>query len=378
MRSCAPVESADQTAAHPGDPRDVLLISGVNISQPPLTGDHPTPDYAPLIAALRPAVLDTRTIAAVRHPLVAQVRRVAGPQWAIAVAALLGRRRYRAIIATGEDVGLRLAWLLRLRRARIPLLVTCHNIATRRPSFFLNRLRVGPWVHTFQCLSEAQARLLTERFRIDPAQIQLLTWHVDARFFRPLPEAPLRRQICSAGMASRDYATLVAAARDLDVAVKIAADSPWFKQRLNITAADLPANVELCDLKTYANLRRLYAESLFVVVPLLDVPFAAGYTVILEAMAMGKAVIVTRTRQPSDFIVDGWNGLLVAPGNGGELRDRMRWLIDHPAEARRMGANARAVVEQRFTLDHYVQRMQAALQAAAPRPSSQAGVYVEP
>jgi glycosyltransferase involved in cell wall biosynthesis len=162
-------------------------------------------------------------------------------------------------------------------------------------------------------------------------------------------------------MASRDYATLVAAAKELDIDIKIAADSPWFRQELNISAEVLPPRVEARSYQTYQALRHLYAESRLVVVPLLDVPFSAGYTVILEAMAMGKAVIVSRIKQRDDFIIDGWNGVYVTPGDVAGLRDRIRFLLDRPDEVRRLGANARMTVEERFTLDHYVERVREGL-----------------
>jgi hypothetical protein len=39
-------------------------------------------------------------------------------------------------------------------------------------------------------------------------------------------------------------------------------------------------------------------------------------------------------------------------------------LIQHPDEARRLGANARKTIEDRFTLEHYAQRMRNAVDDA--------------
>jgi len=349
-----------------------LIISGVDISKAAsgISPDRPFPDYMAIRDALHPDIIDVRTISSVTNPLVRLVRRRLGPQWAVAVAALLRANRYEAVIATGEDVGLPLAVLAKLSLRRFPLIMTCHNITTRRPAFYLGRLHAGAVVRTFQCLSLAQSRILIDRYDIDPSHIQVIRWFVDTHFFAPQPDAPIRDQICSAGMASRDYATLVAAARDLPVDVKIAADSPWFRQAVNIADDDIPARVEVRSYGTYASLRQLYAESLFVVIPLLDVDFSAGYTVILEAMAMGKAVIVSRIKQQDDFVVDGWNGYYVEPGNVGQLRERIRRLLDHPEEAKRMGANGRAMVEERFTLDKYVEVMGESLQNIVATPST--------
>jgi glycosyltransferase involved in cell wall biosynthesis len=344
----------------------VLIISGVNISNiaNPLHHESPIPDFEYLKDTFQPDIIDIQSVQHARNLGIMIARRILGIPWLIALFALFKARHYQVIIATGEDVGLRLAFLFNLFGKRAPLIMTCHNIATRRPSFYLNKLKAGSSVQTFQCLSGAQAAMLTERFGIPQHKIQMLYWHIDHSFFHPMPEIQVQNQICSAGMASRDYATLVSATQDLDIEVKIAADSPWFKQELNISQSDLSARVEARSYRTYQLLRQLYAESLFVVVPLFDVPFSAGYTVILEAMAMGKATIVSRIKQQDDFIIDGWNGLYVTPGNISELHDRIQFLLQHPDEARRLGTNARKTIEDRFTLEHYAQRMRCAVEHA--------------
>jgi glycosyltransferase involved in cell wall biosynthesis len=344
------------------------MISGVSISQSQRSPDQqrPTPDYQILIDTFHPDIIDIHTIHERMNPLLQLVEQRLGVQWAIALCAFQNRKHYSAILATGEDIGLPLAFLAKSTRTHIPLIITCHNISTRRPTFFLKRLGVGSAVRTFQCLSQTQATMLKEQSSISHDRIQMIYWHVDHDFFQPMPEVPVRAQICSAGMASRDYATLVAAVDGLEVDLKIAADSPWFTQKLNITAQKLPTRVEVRSYGNYAALRQLYAESQFVVVPLFDVNFSAGYTVILEAMAMGKPVIVTKIRQRDDFIIDGWNGLYVAPGNVAELHDRIRFLIEHPDEVRRMGENARKTIEERFTLSHFVERMRTAITGVMP------------
>jgi len=341
----------------------LLLISGVDITSTarPKPHENPTPDYFILRDTFAPDIIDIRTIAQSNNPFSKLIQNRFGHQWAIAFTALRQLQPYDAVIATGEDVGLRLALLLKAARCRTPLIMTCHNIATRRPTFFLKSLRVGSAIAKFQCLSNSQADILAAQAPMAPDQIQMLYWHVDHDFFKPMPDVPQRSQICSAGMASRDYATLIEAAKTINVDLKIAADSPWFKQKLNISDHSLPPRVEARSYGNYSALRQLYAESQIVVVPLLDVPFSAGYTVILEAMAMGKPVIVTRIKQHDDFIVDGWNGLHVPPGDPVALRSKLNFLLQNSSEAARLGANARSSVQAKYTLRHFAERMSSAV-----------------
>lgn len=356
-----------------------LLISGVGISNrldiP--QGERPLPDYVRLVKELQLDIIDSYQVEKIQNPVVKLINRLLGMRWAIIFVALIYSRNYSAVLATGEDVGFGLALLFKLLPfRRIPLLVTCHNLVSRRSVFFLKRLKVVSGITRFLCSSQTQADVLVGHYQIKPEQIYFLYWHVDHNFFRPGPPAQIKRQISSTGMTARDYATLVGAVRGLEVEVKIDASSQWYTdQRLNIKPEDLPSNVEVKSSASLKEVRHLYDESLFVVVPLLDVPYSVGHTVILEAMAMGKAVVATKIKQHEDFIQDGFNGLYVAPGNQEQLRAKICYLLQNPDKTRQMGQQARQTVEERFTLDHYVQRVQLALQqAGATSPQKRPGL----
>jgi len=89
--------------------------------------------------------------------------------------------------------------------------------------------------------------------------------------------------------------------------------------------------------------------------PLYPVNFQAGVTAILEAMAMGKAVLCTRTPGQTDVVIEGETGLYIPPGDPAALRQAIEHLLAHPEEAARMGANGRNIIETRMSLDRYVQ-----------------------
>jgi hypothetical protein len=139
--------------------------------------------------------------------------------------------------------------------------------------------------------------------------------------------------------------------------VTIAAASPWTSHG-GFPRRELPPNVIRRRLD-YLGIRELYDRSEFVVVPLVDVDFQAGSLVIYEAMAMGKAVIVSRTRGHvyGDIVQDGETGILVPPADPAALRAAIIRLHEDPTEARRLGANARRIVEGGLNLQAYVRRM---------------------
>jgi glycosyltransferase involved in cell wall biosynthesis len=80
-----------------------------------------------------------------------------------------------------------------------------------------------------------------------------------------------------------------------------------------------------------------------------------GLTV-LEAMASGTPVVVSRTGGLPEIVRDGETGFLVTPGDVAELSDRIDRLLRDPALARRMGRAARESVLEQFTWERTAQR----------------------
>jgi glycosyltransferase involved in cell wall biosynthesis len=95
------------------------------------------------------------------------------------------------------------------------------------------------------------------------------------------------------------------------------------------------------------------------VVPLVETDFQAGVTTLLEAMAMGRAVVVTRTAGQSDVAVDGVTALTVPPGDVPAMRRAIERLLGSAAERSRLGAAARRAVESGFTVEAYAAALMA-------------------
>ncbi|MDY7226014.1 glycosyltransferase family 4 protein [Hyalangium rubrum] len=269
--------------------------------------------------------------------------------------------RERQNILLGEEFpGLQfLAWdaLLSRRKRRIVLLV--HNVSSKKRWLALSKLGLARRLHHVLCLSPHSRDVLVEQYGIPRERITVLYSRVDTAYFQPQPEQPSKRLVCAAGAVNRDYESLISAAEGLDAEVKIAADTAWrysVAGKSEAQARALPPNVEMRSWGNYANLRQLYAESRAVVVPLAR-PIISGITVALEGMAMGKPVILTRNPYVEGFIEDGVTGFHVEPGNPDQLRERIRWLLDHPQEAEAMGQRARQKAERDFSVERYVERI---------------------
>jgi glycosyltransferase involved in cell wall biosynthesis len=76
--------------------------------------------------------------------------------------------------------------------------------------------------------------------------------------------------------------------------------------------------------------------------------------VLLEAMANGRAVVATPVGGIPTLVEDGVTGLLVPTGDPGALREAITRLVGNPALRRKLGAAARARVQEVASWDRVV------------------------
>ena len=367
----------------------LLLINADTSKQPTPPADRSKErlaDYTALREALPGEILDWQAIAACWWASL--LARVAGKGVALAALAFSRHRRYRLFYCDSENNGLVLALLFKLARVRRPLLTIGHWITPPKKSFLFKRLKVHSHITTLFLHSSVQCEKAVEELGIPAEKIQLLPYQVDTEFWK-LENAAVKATypqnapyICTAGLEFRDYPTLIKAIHELEVDLHIGAASHWSKRRNTALTMNLPSNVTVRSYN-YTELRDLYAGSRFVVVPLYEVDFQAGITVILEAMAMGKPVVVSHSTGQTDMVKDrrkvtrGLNrpaagrfvelfggdslnaptGFYVPAGNAEELRKAIRYLLENPERAREMGANSRRVAENLISVEQFATRV---------------------
>lgn len=285
-------------------------------------------------------------------------------------------RRYSHVLAWADQLGLPLAAAYKLTRSRRDLVMVSMWLSPPKKAVFLRRFKVQSHLRAIISYSSAQQRFAAAVLKVPEGKLHLALQPVDDRFWRPQDVAQ-ENMICAVGSESRDYQTLLRAVRGLDVRVELAVGSALVSSaslatgevtdRLaEIAGETLPENVRVRTLD-HVSLRELYARARFVVVPVEDVDYDAGVTVIAEAMAMGRAVILTRTGGQVDLVQDGEQGLYVPPGDVAALRAAIERLLAAPDEAARLGHAGRALVERRHTLDGYVSRLAAIVRGVDAR-----------
>lgn len=287
--------------------------------------------------------------------------------------ALLGYRqcfKYGAVFCHGESVALPFAFLISLRSRRPRHVAISYYFVGRRYALWYRVLRADRGMDTIFTLSREQYARGRE-LKIPPSKLILLDscGYVDEKFFSVGVHGAVNdRQICSTGLEYRDYETLIGAVADIpDVKLKIDPNSPWSLHRSGIGEEQLPPNAEIVHMKLGAS-RQLYSESAAVVIPLHINPIGAGSTTLVEAMLMGKPVVVTRSRDGTFAgrrdLIDGDNLIMVDAGDVSGLRDAIRRLMSDDKFRRDIGASARIWAQKHASRAKWLEIMIGALRGS--------------
>ena len=232
-------------------------------------------------------------------------------------------------------------------------LLPFHRCRMTTLDFFVGPLRgVRPllirWslrhVHRFLVYFK-DSRVFQESFRLPAAKFHYIPFKINA--IELIRKAPLSTgdYVFCGGRSRRDFAALFAAVEPLQVRVKVVTSS---EQEMNPHGSSLrglrvPANVEISTNDSSGEFFvNLMAGSRFVVIPILpDSTTQAGIGVYLQAMALGKCVIISTSLGVSDVLTDG-QAIIVPAGDVGALRAAMErawndsgWRDQYAAAGRR-------------------------------------------
>ena len=276
----------------------------------------------------------------------------------------LKSRHYGLTFSWSERTGIPLAWFRR-SSSRTKRFITMFHSWSKRQERAITSLNLLPMMDSVivHCQS-MKSKFLDVGMPDD--RIHVIPYSVDQRFF--IPQRDIDQQsnyLVSIGEnRSRDYSTLMRAVTGLPIKIDVAASGLWYaREKHQHFHGDIPANVSIIRNLPRRELRNYYARSQFVVLPIKDVVYSAGATVVLEAGCMERAVIATRSQGIVDYIIDGETGILVNPGDVGAMQNAIKYLLSHPEKACRLGKNARQRIEDEFNLETYVSRIANLLQS---------------
>jgi len=293
-----------------------------------------------------------------------------GPRWWRMAHLIQGQQsEYDAIVTWGERLSLALLAQQRFSGSHKPHIAMIGQF--EKPNIRLPLTLLKRDLHAVVTWTSVQRRALVEKLRFPSERVYLVRHFVDQVFYSP--RSADEHTICAVGAEMRDYATLLEAMRGTGIPCHIATDHVrvpgrfrLFKdRRMPISEIRAGANPSVtCGRLALSELRELYARSRFVVVPLVPSNSDNGVTVILEAMAMGKPVICSRTRGQVDVIQEGVTGLYVPVGDAAALRAAIQSLWHEPLRAKEMGRHAREYVERYHTLEGFASATRSAVEAS--------------
>lgn len=197
--------------------------------------------------------------------------------------------------------------------------------------------------------------VLEERFPSLKGKIEFIRFAVDTEFFKPRPGVREERFIFSPGRdPGRDFKTLFQAISGLDARVVLTARPGNIKKLL-----PLPSVVTNADLTT-GEYVMTFAKASIVVIPLdtrSGINNAMGTSSLVEAMAMGKAIIMTRTPTSESYIEHGKNGLLVPAQDPEALREAIATLLGDASLRAKLGEAAQAFAVAHCSAERFAETL---------------------
>jgi glycosyltransferase involved in cell wall biosynthesis len=266
-------------------------------------------------------------------------------------------KRARAIVATSDSTGMPLLILKRLGLLRAKVVMISQGLHSIEAD--IGHLPWAGWIAdaSGKCLERAAAIICLgdgdsvaiqrsfSHYRLP--EVVTIQFGIDHAFWHP--SEILEQTSANEGFVlsvgsdrMRDYATLTSAIDSIPLRLVT---------RLGLPAEAERSNIQVLSRLEWPELRRLYQQARFVVTPVKDQPRDSGHSATLQAMACGKAVILSDTTGLWDRenMRHGETCYLVEPGNPTAMRAAIQHLWSNPLEAARIGANARRLVIEKYS-----------------------------
>jgi glycosyltransferase involved in cell wall biosynthesis len=169
-------------------------------------------------------------------------------------------------------------------------------------------------------------------------QISFIRFGVNIKEFYPLNQSA-DNYVLSFGYDKRDYPTLLKAWDRLDT------DTRLYIIGVKTIRTETEKQIVSLPRTDILTLKQYIAKSLFVVIPLPFYKYSYGQMTVLQSMAMGKPVIVTKTPSTVDYIEDGKGVFFVNPYDDIDLKNKIQYLLQHQKDLEAIGMEARSYVQ---------------------------------
>lgn len=190
---------------------------------------------------------------------------------------------------------------------------------------------------------------------IDQKKIEVIHHFIDATKISPSDGGDYIGYIGRLSPEKGVEVLLRAATKTPEIPVKIAGTGPDEARLRSLTKELGLKNVEFVGWLDGVMRARFYGHAAAIVVP--SVWYEIFGMIVLESYAAGKPVIASRIGALPELVREGETGFLFRPGDADQLADQMRLIFGEVGERRRMGAAARAMVEQEYNPEQYYEQI---------------------
>ena len=205
---------------------------------------------------------------------------------------------------------------------------------------------------TFCVLSRFEADRFAWTWRLRRSRVRFTPWPVTLISSDPMHESTDNGRVFAGGNSLRDYRQLIDAADEIGAPVDIATNTLDADD-----ASGYPANVTARSFARADYDAMLRAASV-VVVPLEPrTDRSSGQTTYVNAMALGKAIVVSDAPGVRDYVDDGDTGVIVPCGDAAALACAVRALLSDRQRRQRLGERARRHALQNLTLSGYAESL---------------------
>ncbi len=284
------------------------------------------------------------------------------------------RARLRAadvVFSTVDTVGIPLALLARAGTLGTPVVYAAIGLPERLEQLRTSaarRLYLSAYrrLHVIVAYGWGEVDVLRAWLGEGGPDVVFVPFGVDTAYFTPDPDRPLEADVVSIGTdPRRDFSLLVRLAERLS--------GRTFRVMTSVEHAGalggVPPNVTVETGVPFPTVRDRLAGARVVVLPVHDNSYSGATTVLLQAMATGKPVVVSRTAAIARgyHLEDGVNVRLVPPGELDALEGAVVELLSDAERAAAVGARARETAERHLAWQRYVDAIRELLLSAASR-----------
>lgn len=203
-------------------------------------------------------------------------------------------------------------------------------------------------------IGEQEAEALKVRYPHLKDKIVFIHEATDTEYFKPDERVPEKNVVLSVGNYGRDFDVVIEATKDLDVECRIAT-----KLISEEEIKKLPPHVTV-KLYSHDEILQAYREAkiAFIGIAKKDTHYdSVGTFALIEALSMGKATIVSHTRNMESYVEDGKTAVLVPQYDAMALRKAIEGLLKDEKKRQELGSRARAYAVQYLGAELFAEKL---------------------